>query len=316
MLHLLPPIFAVHISDGYLSRPWQGWPWLVGGYAVAALLCYWGTRRIRDEEIPRIALLTAAFTVASGLHINFGPVSVHLILNGLLGAVLGRRAALAIPVGLFLQALAGHGGFTTLGINSCVMLTPALLAGWVLRRPIILTWSRRPLPRSALAAVSAIAWAICAVAGVALMVRGTVVFHSWDELYLWAAPLAVPALGVAVVAAVAAVVIERWLNPSAGFSLAYLVGQSAVLLSVALSTLVMLLGGPDNEGAYLYGLISFVAHLPLAMMEGFVLGFLYAYLLRVRPDMLQEPETDAVIEVPALVAEPGGSEECSADTVS
>src|SRR5207249_1854400 len=55
--------------------------------------------------------------------------SVHLLLNGLVGVILGRRAALAIPVGLFLQAaLLGHGGVLTLGVNSCVMTLPALLA--------------------------------------------------------------------------------------------------------------------------------------------------------------------------------------------
>src|SRR5262249_40153720 len=62
-------------------------------------------------------------------HVRIGPTTVHLLLNGLVGVLLGRRAALAIPVGLFLQAaLLGHGGFQTLGINSCIMVLPALLA--------------------------------------------------------------------------------------------------------------------------------------------------------------------------------------------
>src|SRR6185437_8393536 len=58
-----------------------------------------------------------------------GPTRVHLLLNGLVGVVLGRRAPLAILMGLTLQAvLLGHGGFTTIGINACVMTLPALLA--------------------------------------------------------------------------------------------------------------------------------------------------------------------------------------------
>ncbi len=120
---LLTPLWAVHICDGVLT-----WPWLTGGFAVAALLALLGAWRIQDEEIPQVALLTAAFFVASlGVHVP--PTSVHLLLNGLVGIVLGRRAALAIPVGLFLQAaLIGHGGYWTLGINSCVMALPALLA--------------------------------------------------------------------------------------------------------------------------------------------------------------------------------------------
>src|SRR5215470_13163727 len=105
---------AVHISDGVLAVPWLG-----GGFALAALLVVIGALYVRDEEIPRIALLTAAFFVASLLHIRVGPTSVHLLLNGLVGAVLGRRAPLAILVGLFLQvALIGHGGFLTLGVNT------------------------------------------------------------------------------------------------------------------------------------------------------------------------------------------------------
>jgi len=46
--------------------------------------------------------------------------------------MLGRRAALAIAVGLLLQMmLIGHGGWTTLGVNTCVMTLPALLS-WLL----------------------------------------------------------------------------------------------------------------------------------------------------------------------------------------
>src|SRR6476660_9158966 len=109
-------LWAVHISDGVLAAPW----WL-GGFAVAGLLALFGAWRIREEEVPQVALLTAAFFVASLIHVRVGPTSVHLLLNGLVGVVLGRRAALAIPVGLALQvALLGHGGFTTIGINSCI----------------------------------------------------------------------------------------------------------------------------------------------------------------------------------------------------
>src|SRR5437588_9406630 len=117
----LQTLWAVHISDGVLTGPWLG-----GGFVLAALLVFFGAWRIRDEEIPQVALLTAAFFVASLVHVRLGPTSVHLLLNGLLGLVLGVRAGLAIPVGLFLQAaLIGHGGFMTLGVNSCVLTLPA-----------------------------------------------------------------------------------------------------------------------------------------------------------------------------------------------
>src|SRR5260370_37530133 len=90
-----------------------------------------GSWRIEDDEIPRIALLTAAFFVVSLIHVPVPglPTSAHLLCNGLLGVVLGRRAALAIPIGLLLQAvLLQHGDLTTLGGNTCVMGLPALVA--------------------------------------------------------------------------------------------------------------------------------------------------------------------------------------------
>src|SRR4051812_34293229 len=110
-------LWAVHISDNVLSTPW----W-VGGFVVAAPLLWVAARRVRDDEIPQIALLTAAFFVSSLMHLAVGPTSVHLLLNGLVGVMLGRRAALAIFVGLLLQAiLIGHGGYTTVGVNTCVL---------------------------------------------------------------------------------------------------------------------------------------------------------------------------------------------------
>src|SRR5215470_1715186 len=144
-------LWAVHISDGVLAAPW----WL-GGFLVAGLLGLFGAWRIREEEIPQVALLTAAFFVASLIHVRVGPTSVHLLLNGLVGVVLGRRAALAIPLGLFLQAaLIGHGGYTTLGVNSCVMTLPALFAGGLYAVLVRLPGVRRRWFRTSLVAVAA-----------------------------------------------------------------------------------------------------------------------------------------------------------------
>lgn len=117
-------LWAMHISDGVLTAPW-----LAAGFALAGLLALAAAYRVRDEEIPRIAVLSAAFFVATLMHLKVGPTSVHLLLNGLVGVVLGWRAPLAILVGLALQAvLLGHGGLTTIGVNACVMTLPALLA--------------------------------------------------------------------------------------------------------------------------------------------------------------------------------------------
>ena len=116
-------LFAVHISDNVL----QTYAWVAGFCLFAPILAN-AMFRVQEDEIPRIALLTAAFFVASSIHVRIGPTSVHLLLNGLVGVVLGRRAPLSIIVGLSLQALLlGHGAFTTLGVNALVLTIPALI---------------------------------------------------------------------------------------------------------------------------------------------------------------------------------------------
>jgi cobalt/nickel transport system permease protein len=119
----------MHIPDGLLP------PQMVaGGYAVTGLATWYCLRQINHqgntlENIPKASLLTAAFFVASSLYIPLPPVSVHLVLNGLLGVILGYFALPAILIGLFFQALMlGHGGLTTLGINGVLIGLPALAA--------------------------------------------------------------------------------------------------------------------------------------------------------------------------------------------
>jgi len=119
----------VHIPDGIL--PAQV---CAAGYAITGLATWYSLRQINrkpdpTDEIPKASLLTAAFFVASSIYIPIPPASVHLILNGLLGVVLGYFAFPAILIGLLFQALViGHGGLTTLGVNAAMMGIPALLA--------------------------------------------------------------------------------------------------------------------------------------------------------------------------------------------
>ena len=90
--------------------------------------------RLHEDDLPATALLAAAFFTASSIHVPVGPSSAPLLLNGLVGVILGRRAALAIPAALVLQAaLLGHGGFGPLGVNSCVLVLPALVCSWLFR---------------------------------------------------------------------------------------------------------------------------------------------------------------------------------------
>jgi cobalt/nickel transport system permease protein len=79
-------------------------------------------------------MMTAAFFAASLVAIPVPPASVHMVLSGLMGVMLGWFAFPAILVGLFLQAvLFGHGGLTTLGLNGLILGLPALLAAGLWR---------------------------------------------------------------------------------------------------------------------------------------------------------------------------------------
>jgi len=123
----------VHLPEGILSAPV-----LIGGAAAAGGGVLWGLRTVRDDRVPVVALLAATFFVASLIHVPVGVGSVHLILNGLAGVLLGWGVFPALAVGLLLQAvLFGHGGLTVLGVNTAVMALPALAVASLLRPLLI-----------------------------------------------------------------------------------------------------------------------------------------------------------------------------------
>jgi len=126
----------MHISEGVLS-----WPVLAGGAAIAAAAVGVGLRRLPDERIPVAGLLCALFFVAALIHIPVGIASVHLVLNGLCGVLLGWAAFPVIAAALTLQALLfGFGGLSTLGVNILVMGMPALIAAAAFRARCAAPW--------------------------------------------------------------------------------------------------------------------------------------------------------------------------------
>jgi len=121
----------MHISEGILTTP----VWLAG-YAGTAVLAAVTMRKLDMEEVPKISVITSVFFIASLIKVPLGPASIHLILNGLVGVVLGWRAFAAIMLGIILQAIIfGHGGITVIGINSLMLGGGALIAYmvWQLR---------------------------------------------------------------------------------------------------------------------------------------------------------------------------------------
>jgi cobalt/nickel transport system permease protein len=201
-------LLAVHLSDGAVAPGW-----LAGGFAGAAALVAAACWRLPEERIPRVGVLTAAFFTASTVHIKLAvlPTTVHLILNGLVGVALGRRAPLAVAVGLALQyLLLAHGGLTTLGLNTCIIALPAVAAG-----------AAYPLLRRA---------------GVPPFGRGL------------------------------------------------LLGAAAVAGSAVLNFLALLLGGQE-DWTRLAELVL-LAHLPVVVIEGLILGVVVRYVEKVKPDRL------------------------------
>jgi cobalt/nickel transport system permease protein len=205
---MLLPLFAVHLGDGVLSDAW-----IACGFALAAAMVGAAMWRLREEDVPRIGVLSAAFFVGSSVHVPLVvvPVSVHLVLNGLVGVVLGRRAPLAIAAGIALQYfLLQLGGLTTIGVNTCVVGIPALAAG----------------------------------AAYPLLKR-----------------LGVPA-----------------------FARGVLLGGGAVAGAAFLNFLTLLFGGKDDW--QVLAKLVLLAHVPLVVIEGLMLGVLVRYLEKVKPELL------------------------------
>lgn len=117
----------MHISEGILSGPV-----LASGMALAAAGTAIGLKKLDYDRITKAGILSAAFFVASLVHIPIGPSSAHLVLNGIVGVLLGWAAFPVILVGLMLQAMFFQfGGITTLGVNTVIMALPAVLCHYL-----------------------------------------------------------------------------------------------------------------------------------------------------------------------------------------
>lgn len=129
----------MHIAEGVLSPAVLG-----AGAALAAAGTAIGLRKLEYDHLIGVGVLSAAFFVGSLVHVPVGLASAHLVLNGLVGVLLGWAAFPSILVALLLQALLFQfGGFTVLGVNACTMGL-AGVASWYVYRAV-----RRLLPGAA-----------------------------------------------------------------------------------------------------------------------------------------------------------------------
>jgi cobalt/nickel transport system permease protein len=119
----------MHISEGVLSAPV-----LIAGSVLAAGGVAIGLAKLDEKSMVQTAVVSSALFVATLIRVPLGVSSVHLILNGLAGILLGWRVFPAFAVAFLLQAvLFGVGGFSTLGVNVVMMGLPGFLLGTAFR---------------------------------------------------------------------------------------------------------------------------------------------------------------------------------------
>ncbi len=122
----------MHISEGILSAPV-----LVVEASLTAAAVSYAIKKMDYKQMSKVAILSSTFFVASFIHIPIGLSSVHLILNGVIGILLGWSAFPAILVALTFQAvLFQFGGLTSLGVNTFNMAFPAIIGFYLFHRGI------------------------------------------------------------------------------------------------------------------------------------------------------------------------------------
>lgn len=123
----------MHISEGVISAPV-----IVTAAGLTAAGTAIGLKKLDYDRIAQVGILSATFFVASLIHVPIGPSSVHLLMNGIVGLLLGWAAFPAILVGLALQAMFFQfGGITVLGVNTLNVAGPAVICFYIFRRFVV-----------------------------------------------------------------------------------------------------------------------------------------------------------------------------------
>ncbi len=127
----------MHIGEGVLTVTHGGQAALLAGTIAAAAGTMIGLRRLDEDQIPKAAVLGSAFFVASAIQVPMGYSSVHLVLSGLMGLVLGWSIFPTVLVGLILQVVFfSIAGPTVLGINTLIMALPGVICYYLFRSAV------------------------------------------------------------------------------------------------------------------------------------------------------------------------------------
>ena len=163
----------MHLSEGVLHSST-----LLIGAVGAVLGLAIGLKKMTGDKLALTALFSAAFFVASTIHIPVGIGSVHLILNGIAGLFLGWRVFPAFLIALTLQALMfSFGGLAVLGVNLCIMALPAVVV-----RLCVFPWLKANFCRQRLV-VSGILSGVIGVGGAALLASCVLAFDGSNQYH-------------------------------------------------------------------------------------------------------------------------------------
>ena len=129
----------MHIAEGVIPGPVLGAGALLAAAGVAA-----GLRKLDEDRMAPVAVLSSTLFVASLIHVPVGPAAAHLVLNGLAGLMLGWAVFPSFLVALLLQAVFfGYGGLTTLGLNTLNMALPGVVCYYLFGRQLLRSDTRR-----------------------------------------------------------------------------------------------------------------------------------------------------------------------------
>jgi len=104
----------MHISEGVLSAGV-----IATSSIVIAPLIINSIRKLHPDDVSKVALLSALFFVVSTIHLPLGVTSVHFMMLGIIGIMLGWHSFTALLIALLLQAmLVGFGGISSLSANT------------------------------------------------------------------------------------------------------------------------------------------------------------------------------------------------------
>jgi cobalt/nickel transport system permease protein len=129
-----------HIPEGVINGTLATYGLVLSG-AVSVVT----GSRFRLQNVPKVAMVTAAVFCSSLFHFPLMGTSVHFTFVGLAGILLGPTAFLSVVMAVFLQSLLFlHGGISTLGVNA-FNIGMAALAGHYIFRLRHLFPRRRPV---------------------------------------------------------------------------------------------------------------------------------------------------------------------------